>query len=31
MGFRFVVMYIDSFKDDVTYVKDNEVTQIICD
>jgi len=25
MGFQFVVMFIDSFKDDVTYVRDLEV------
>jgi len=25
MGFRFVVMFIDSFMDDVTYVRDGEV------
>jgi hypothetical protein len=25
MGFRFVVMFIDSFMDDVTYVRDFEV------
>jgi len=25
MGFRFVVMFIDSFMDDVTYVRDVEV------
>jgi hypothetical protein len=31
MGFHFVVMFIDSFMDDVTYVRDVEVCNIrIC-
>ena len=31
MSFQFVVMFVDSFMDDITYVIDAEVTQIICD
>jgi hypothetical protein len=29
MGFQFVVMFIESFKDDVTYVRDVEVCVLV--